>query len=219
MRRLLPSVLLVLLLAAALTGRSLHSRIGIEYTPESLQAYILGLGLLAPAIFVAIVTFRQFLLLPSMLLLTVGGLAFGAAGGMLLGGIGIGLSASLVFAVSRGVGRGWIRGGLKQRIQRLEQRIGAAGPAAVVLTTAHPMGPMTPFHFAAGVSSVRWVPFLLAITLAGFFRAFVYSLFGSTLVEVGSREFYTASGLLLAVALLPLLSRRVRAKVLGRESN
>lgn len=216
MTRLLPIALVGLVLAAAMTGRSVHSQIGIEYSPESLQAYILGLGLMAPPIFVAIVTFRQFLLLPSMLVLTVGGLVFGAVEGTALGGIGIALSASLVFAFSRGVGRGWIRGSLKSRLRRIEERIGAAGPAVVVLTTAHPMGPMSPFHCAAGVSSIRWYRFLLAITLAGFFRAFVYSFFGSTLLEVGSREFYTASALLLSAALLPLLNRRLRERVLGR---
>jgi uncharacterized membrane protein YdjX (TVP38/TMEM64 family) len=79
------------------------------------------------------------------------------------------------------------------------------------------MGPMTPFHWAAGLSSIRALPFAIAITVGGFFRSFAYALFGSTLTDIGSREFFIASGALVMVAALPLLNREVRETVLGRD--
>jgi uncharacterized membrane protein YdjX (TVP38/TMEM64 family) len=162
-------------------------------------------------------TFRQFLLLPSVIVLTTGGLVFGAALGTGLGGLGILLSAMLMFALARGVARGWVRGRFGQRFRRFEQQVDATGPIVLAIATAHPMGPLSPMHWAAGVSGIRWYRFVLAVGLAGFVRAYIYSSVGATLLDVGSQEFYTASLALLVAALLPLLHRGVRAKVLGRE--
>ena len=77
------------------------------------------------------------------------------------------------------------------------------------------MGPMSPFHWAAGLSSIPWLPFLVAIGVAGCLRAFAYAYFGSTLLEAGSTEFFGATAFLVAVALLPLAHRGVRRRLFG----
>jgi uncharacterized membrane protein YdjX (TVP38/TMEM64 family) len=218
MRRFLPLALIGLVVAALLTGRAVRTQIGVEYSADSLKTYILGLGALAPAIFVAIMSFRQFLFLPSVVVLTAGGLVFGAALGAGLGGVGVLLSAMLMFGLARGVARGWVRGRIGQRFHRFEQQVDTTGPIVIAIATAHPMGPLSPLHWAAGVSAIRWYRFVLAIALAGFVRAYIYASFGATLLDIGSQEFYTASLALLLAALLPLLHGGVRAKVLGRES-
>lgn len=216
MKRLLPLALLGVIVVWVLGGSSIRNHLGVEYTPESLQAFILGLGAMAPIIFVVVMTFRSFLLLPSMMVLTVGGLVFGAGLGTLLGCVGILLSSLMMFGVARGVRRGWLHDRLIERFQSFEERIEAAGPIVIGLTTAHPMGPMSPFHWAAGLSSIPLRRFLLVILVAGSFRAFAYSLFGSTLLDVGSPEFYIATVGLLAVVVLPLCHRGLREKVLAR---
>ena len=216
MRRFLPLALISLVVAALLTGRAVRTQIGVEYSAAALQTYILGLGALAPAIFVAIVTFRQFLFLPSIVVLTTGGLVFGAALGTGLGGVGVVLSGMLMFALARGAGRDWVRDRFGQRLRRFEEHVDATGPVVIAIATAHPMGPLSPLHCAAGVSAIRWYRFVLAIALAGFVRAYFYSSFGATLLDVGSQEFYIASTAFLAAVLLPLLHRGIRAKVLGR---
>jgi len=218
MRRFLPLALIALVVAALLTGHAIRTQVGIEYSADTLQTYILDLGLLAPAIFLAIVTFRQFLFLPSVLVLTVGGLVFGASLGAILGGVGILLSGMLMFALARGVGRGWVQGRFGQRFRRFDEQVDSAGPVVIAIATAHPMGPLSPMHWAAGVSAIRWHRFLVGIALAGFVRAFIYASFGATLLDVGSEEFYTASVALLVAALLPLLHPGVRAKILGRKT-
>ncbi len=220
MRRFLPLALILLIIAALASGRAVRANIGVEYSPAALQAYILGLGAIAPAIFVAIMTLRQFLFLPSVVVLTAGGLVFGAGLGTALGGLGVLLSALLMFALARGVARGWVRGRFGQRFHRFEEQVDATGPIVVAVATAHPMGPLSPLHWAAGVSSIRWHRFLLAVLVAGFVRAYtyIYASFGATLLDVGSQEFYTATFALLAAALLPLLHGGIRARVLGRGS-
>lgn len=217
MRRLLPLVVLVAVGLAIFTGRSIRTELGVEYAPESLQTLIASLGVAAPLTFLAIVVFRQVLLLPSMLVLTAGGLAFGPILGTFLGGTGILISGLLLFGVGHGMGGAWIREQIGERFAGFEKRLSAAGPAVIGLSTAHPMGPMTPFHWAAGLSSIRALPFAIAITVGGFFRSFAYALFGSTLTDIGSKEFFIASGVLVMVAALPLLNREIRETVLARD--
>jgi uncharacterized membrane protein YdjX (TVP38/TMEM64 family) len=218
MRRFVPLALIALVVAALLSGRAVRTQIGIEYSAAALQTYILGLGALAPPIFLTIMTLRQFLFLPSVVVLTAGGLVFGAALGTGLGGVGILLSAMLMFALARGVARGWVQGRFGERFRRFERQADATGPIVLAIATAHPMGPLSPMHWAAGISGLRWYRFVLAISLAGFVRAYIYSSVGATLLDIGSQEFYTASLAFLVAALLPLLHSGVRAKVLGRGS-
>jgi uncharacterized membrane protein YdjX (TVP38/TMEM64 family) len=215
MRRVVPLAVLLLLAGLVAAGGTLRSRVGLELSPESVRTWVLGLGLTAQLVFVGLVVFRNFLLLPSMVVLTAGGLAFGSALGTLLGAAGILLSGLMTFGLARAVGREWLRSHVGETFRRFERRLERTGPFVIGLTTAHPMGPMSPFHWAAGLSSIAWLPFALAIGLAGLVRAFAYASFGSTLLEAGSAGFYRATAFLLAVALLPLAHRGVRERVFG----
>ncbi len=215
MKRYLPIVLALGVVGVIFASSSIRDELGIQYAPESLHAYFLGLGPLAPMIFVGIMTFRSLLLLPSLLVLTVGGLVFGAPMGTLLGGLGIAISGSMMFFIARGIGRDWVRRRLGERILGFEQRVEAAGPILIGLTTAHPMGPMSPFHWAAGVSSIRAHRFLIALGLAGLARAATCSYFGSSLVDIGSRDFYLSTTLLLTVVFIPLIHPTLRNKILS----
>ena len=213
MRRILPFSLVAFVAGAFLVGHALREEMNIEVSAESIHTYVLGLGFKAPLIFVALVTFRSFLLLPSMVVLTAGGLVFGAAVGTVLGAAGILSSALMQFSIARVLGREWVRPRLGETFRRFERRIEAAGPMLVALTTAHPVGPMSPFHWGAGLSRLAFLPFLVAVLLAGPVRAGAYSFFGANLLDAGSTRFWLAAALLLAVALLPLLHPAIRRRV------
>jgi uncharacterized membrane protein YdjX (TVP38/TMEM64 family) len=207
-----------LVVVAFVVGSAVREQIGVELSAESIRSAVQGLGLLAPVLFVGVVIFRNFLLLPSAIVLIAGGLVFGAGAGTLLGGAGIVISALMKFTVARVVGREWIRPHLGSRVLDFERRIETAGPLIVGLTTAHPMGVMSPFHWGAGLSTIAWIPFLVTILLAGPVRAFVYAYFGAALPEPGSHQFYIGGGVLLAVALLPLAHPGVRRRLFARRS-
>ncbi|MGE4608779.1 MAG: VTT domain-containing protein [Myxococcota bacterium] len=213
MKRYLPISLAALVVAAIFAGSAVRDQLGIHYAPESLQAYFTGLGSLAPVVFVAIMAFRSLLLLPSMLVLTVGGLVFGAPLGTVLGALGIAISGSMMFFIARAIGRDWVRHRLGDRFQGLEEKVEVMGPVVIGLTTAHPMGPMSPFHWAAGVSSIRAERFLVALGLGGLVRAGACAYFGSTLLNIGSRDFYLSTSLMLAMVVLPLLHPGLRKKI------
>jgi uncharacterized membrane protein YdjX (TVP38/TMEM64 family) len=216
MPRRLPFLLLAIVATAFLLGSVVRGQIGIAYTPSSILEFVESLGWKGPAIFVTLVTFRSFLFLPSGLILPVGGLCFGAGLGTLLGAAGIVISASFKFALARWLGRDWVRAQLGPRVEVFEKRVSAAGSLVVGLVTAHPMGPMTPVHWAAGLSSIPVLAFALAVCIGGPIRAGAYSFLGSTLLDFGSPRFFAATALLAAVALLPLAHPQLRRRLVAR---
>jgi len=208
---------LLLLLVAALFGAGYVTRqeLGIEFSRDSVEQLVVGLGWKAPAIFVGLVSFRQFLGLPSMVILSVGGVVFGAAAGTLLGSIGIIVSAIFGYTVARGAGREWLEARLGDRAADFHRRARAAGPFMVGGITAHPAGPMTALHWGSGLAAIPVLSFVLVVVLAAPVRAFLYSFLGSTLFEPGTPRFYLASVAILAVTLLPLAHAGTRNRLLS----
>ncbi|MCZ6463202.1 MAG: VTT domain-containing protein [Proteobacteria bacterium] len=218
----MPLAIIAFVAAAFLLGRLARSELGIEFSADSIRDFVSGLGWAAPLLFLAVVTFRNFLLLPSMLVLPAGGLAFGAVTGTLLGAGGIAISALMKFALGRGVAREWLhrrwlhspRSRMGAASGTLGQRVEAAGPLLVGLVTANPAGPMSAVHWGAGFSTLAVRPFLVAVVAGGLVRAFVYSFFGSTLLETGTPRFYVSAAVLAVVTLAPLLHPGLRGRIL-----
>jgi uncharacterized membrane protein YdjX (TVP38/TMEM64 family) len=213
MRRHTIVALAALLLVLYAVGQVVRSQLGIELSPDSIRDAVAAMGWKAPAIFLGLLTFRQFLLLPAIVLLPVGGMCFGAGIGTLLGASGILLSALLTFGMARVAGAQWLQALLADRGAWVATAIERAGPAIVGLVTAHPTGPMSAAFWGAGFSSMALLPFTLAVALGGSVRALAYSFFGSTIPEAGSVEFYVASGILAAIAIAPLAHPGVRARL------
>jgi uncharacterized membrane protein YdjX (TVP38/TMEM64 family) len=214
-RPLVVTAAIVVVAAAFASGHAVRKSLGIELSTEALQSWVASHGWAAPAIFLAVVSFRPLLLLPSALLLSVGGLCFGAGLGTALGALGILASGLMQFALARGVGHAQIQARLGDRARSLQRRVERAGPLAVAVATAHPAGPLTWVAWAAGLSSLPILGYAVALGLGGTVRSFIYAVFGSTLVDVRSPRFFVATVLLMAVAVLPLLHPRVFRWVIG----
>jgi uncharacterized membrane protein YdjX (TVP38/TMEM64 family) len=154
-------VVLVVLLYAGLQLRSeldfqtsMGSMAEIQASLQSLRTAVIRLGWIAPLAFILMVTFRYFLLLSSGLVLTVGGLVFGAVQGTLLGFIGI-LSSSLFhFYVGRYGGRDLVVRFFGDKLDKYKEQIETAGPWVVGACVAHPAGSMGIIQTAAGLSTI-----------------------------------------------------------------
>lgn len=78
-------IIVALVTAAYLLGSSAQEQLGISFSVEGLEQFRLwvqGLGWLEPAVFIGLVIIRLFIGLSSHLVLILGGLAFGVAGGI-----------------------------------------------------------------------------------------------------------------------------------------
>lgn len=199
-------------------GSDLRRRLGVDFSLaglESLRAWILGLGWRGPLAFTLLVTFRGFLLIPSHIVLILGGIVFGALGGTGWGALGLIASALLQFGAARVLGDDWVQPRLGPNGRAIEERIRRFGPGPVWLLTAHPFGPQTPVNLGAGLVAMDVWRFTLAVALAAPLRAGVYATLGTSAVEWNAS---TSVGLALAfgvLVFLPLASPSVRRRLAG----
>jgi len=213
MRRLVPLAAMALLVAMIVTAHFVRVRLDLDPSPAAVQEWVAGFGAKGAAVFLALVVFRQFLALPAMLLLLAGGICFGTVLGGTLGAAGIVLSGMMKFQLARLIGRDVLRRRGGQRLERWQARAARVGPAVVALGTAHPLGPLSPLHWAAGLSPLSFGSFVTALVIGAPVRAFAYSFFGQSLLDADSASFRLAIGLLIAGAAVPLLVPRFRARL------
>jgi uncharacterized membrane protein YdjX (TVP38/TMEM64 family) len=198
---------------AILLGQLVRSQLGMEFSPSGIQEGVARLGWYGPIVFVALTIFRQFLAIPAWLILPAGGICFGTAAGTALGGGALIVSGCLKFGVARWVGREWVRSHLSTHAARIEQHVDRLGPVLIGISTAHPFGMLGALHWGAGLSSIRFAPFALALVLGAPVRAFAFSAFGAALVDPGASEFRTISLGFTALVLLPLAIPAVRRRL------
>jgi len=178
----------------------MRRRSGIELDPASLREWIEGQGWRAPLLFVMAATFRMFLVLPSWVVMSAGGLLFGVAGGTALGTAGFTLGALLAFGISRALGREALEGRLSGGLARMDAYLKRRGARWIALYTAVPVSPLTPAHGAAGLSGLSAGSFALGVTLGLVPRTFLFSLFGDTLASGDVGRIAGAALALVAVA-------------------
>jgi len=220
MRRWIRPLLAVALVLGLLWAASaLRAHSGVEISGDALDqlsAFVVSLGGWAPVLFLGVATFRVFFVVPSWILLTVGGIAFGAFWGALLGTLGVTASGILGFGLARLGGRGSVRRWVELRFGEHRERVEKAGLAVLAATTAHPAVPMSGLHWAAGLTSLPLLGFVLAVGMGAAIRSTVLAFLGASFVELGwARSLALAVGFC-AIGALPLLHARTRQRLLGR---
>jgi uncharacterized membrane protein YdjX (TVP38/TMEM64 family) len=188
----------------------------MELSPAGVREAVARLGWYGPLVFFGLVMFRQFLVIPSWLLLPAGGLCFGTALGTALGGGALAISGCMKFGLARWAGRRWFREHFGEHFRRFETHVDRLGPLVIGLSTAHPLGVLAPFHWGAGLSSIRFAPFALAIVLGAPVRAFAFSALGATIIDPTTPEFRAVFLGLAAVVLVPLAIPAVRRRLWAR---
>ena len=214
-RRVPRWAVVVVLGLAFLLGGWLHQSFDGSLSPSGLREWVRSWGNLGPVLFVLVLTFRQFLFLPSLLLVSVGGLCFGVFWGTLLGGLGLFLSGVITFSLGRGLGGDRVRRWVQAKFPDFDERLESVGPWLVFGVMVYPGGPMTGVFWASGLSAIPFAPFALAVALGGLVRAFTYSFFGASLSDGLTPEFYVAVAVMAAIFILPLCFPSVRRMFSG----
>ena len=212
--RIVATLALVVGLGVALTVRSSG---GIDLDPESLRARIESLGWLAPAGFVTAAALRPFLLLPSWVVMSAGGLLFGVLGGIVWGSLGCTLGALVTFGMARGLGREVVAKRMHGRLARLDAYLRRRGAAWLGLYTALPVSALTPVHAAAGLSGVSTLAFAVAVALGFVPRTTLYSVFGDSLARGDSARIIVVAAvgvvvLAIGIAVARRIGRSVEAE-------
>ena len=199
----------------------LRDHLGIQVDPEGLRQQVEALGPLAPVLFVAALALRFVLLIPSAVLLTVGGACFGVALGTVYGALGLTLMGLIQFLLVQLAGADALRARVPARFAGVLQAARTwRGATTLAVVSAYPVGPQTPVQLAAALAGMGLVTFLASVGAGAMLRAGLFSWFGSELLE--GEQGLLALGLIGAVVALPLLhprSRRFLAGLFGRRED
>jgi uncharacterized membrane protein YdjX (TVP38/TMEM64 family) len=196
-------------------GFALRSALGLELDPEVLRRQVVALGPLAPVLFVAALSLRFVLLIPSAVLLTVGGACFGVTLGTLYGALGITLMGLLQFAFVQLAGAEALRARVPLRFARaLLLARSWRGATTLAVVSAYPVGPQTPAQVAAALAGMSLLTFVASVGAGATLRAGLFSWFGSALLE-GERVLL-AGGLIAGFAAFPFLHPRSRRWIRGQ---
>jgi uncharacterized membrane protein YdjX (TVP38/TMEM64 family) len=194
---------LVLVTASFAVWRTRH---GMPFTAEAVRTEVMSWGALAPAIYIGAWVLRPFLFFPTILLFVGGGLVFGALWGTVYAAIGGTLAGAVTFWIARALGREFVQQRVRNRFPQCHEE--SWGPGLVFVLNLIPIFPVTVINYGAGLSQIGLGAFLVA-ELAGLTpRAFAYSFFGSSILDIRSPEFAGAVALLVSLVVAPALLRR-----------
>lgn len=205
------------LLSVFILVHSIRDQLGIGLDPESVRQFVLSLGWWGPISFVLLFAFRSVLLLPSVVLLTAGGICFGVLGGAIFGALGLTFSAFLKFLIGHLAQRDRLLEKLPRKTrERLARFNHPTSAGALALATAYPVGPAEILHIAAILAGIGAFPFFLSVGTGALVRASSFSLFGDSLVH--GRGLLVAVITISALAVLPLAFSPVRAILFRTET-
>lgn len=206
--------ILALVAGALVVGMVLRNALGLELDPEGLRRRVEEFGPFGPLLFVALLSLRFIFLIPSAVMLTVGGVVFGAVLGTLYGAVGLTLMGLFQFALVQLAGAEALRARVPERLQgALRAARSGIGAGTLALVAAYPVGPLTPVQLAAALAGMPFVVYLVSVTVGSTLRAGLFAWFGSALLE--GEGVLLAGALLTAVVVVPMLHPRARRFVLA----
>lgn len=202
---------LVVAIATALAWRD-------RFDAAALQAWVEGSGAAGPFLFMGLYAVATVLFLPGAVLTLAGGALFGPLWGTLWNLTGATVGAALAFFIARHLGADWVTRRAGPRLQRLNEGVASEGWRFVAFVRLVPLFPFNLLNYALGLTRIPFVTYLLATWVFMLPGAFAYTWLGHAGREALSggdglvRNVTVALSLLAAVALLPRLVRRLRAK-------
>jgi uncharacterized membrane protein YdjX (TVP38/TMEM64 family) len=185
-------------------------------TPADVVAWVEGLGVWGPLVFVGVYGLAPALFLPGAVLTLAGGALFGPLLGALLSLVGATVGATVAFLIARYVAVDWVEHRLGSRMQAIKAGVEREGWRFVAFVRLVPVFPFNLLNYALGLTrlSVRTFAITSWVTMAPGALAYAYlGAAGREAVSGGPalvRTGLLALTLLAAVALLPTLLRHWR---------
>lgn len=170
-------------LALLLTGQG-EVLWGLFSDRERIQRLVEGAGILAPAVYIALLVVQAVVApLPAPAVAMAGGYTFGTLEGFLLTWSGALLGGVLSFGISRLFGRGLVAS--NARMERLDRYVATHGAILVFVLRLIPLVSFDAISYAAGLSGMSFGKFLLATAVGMAPGTFVFVYLGGATPGVG----------------------------------
>lgn len=217
MLRHVPLIRLLILIGLVLTMAALLHVAGVDFerfTPIRIKQWILGFGMWAPVVFIAIYALRAVVLfLPVGVMSLAGGLAFGRWWGTLYILVGATLGSCLGFLTARYFGREfveslpWFQQG---RIRKFDEKAAEHGFKLILFLRLVPLFQYDAVNFGSGLSKVTLRDFALASFIGMAPGGFISASLGASLVDILSIDFFAAVAAFIALLFVPLIYRKLK---------
>ena len=182
--------------------------LGRYVKPEEIRAAIRSAGPMAPLLYLLIYSIAPVFFVPGWIISIAGGLAFGALWGTVLTVVGATIGATLAFLVARHLGRDFVARLLKGKWAALDDQTATHGFQVIFFLRLIPLVPFNALDYIAGLSKVGVRDYILGTFLGIIPGTFAYVYLGSALTDIYSWQFAGAVGLLILLALIPILYKR-----------
>lgn len=153
--------------------------LGHVLTNDWIETHIKGKGIAGEVLFVALATLATGIGLPRQIVSSLAGYAFGIwlGSGLMLLGTTLGCIGSFYYA--RILARGPVQRKFSGRIRRLDDFLHDNTFSMTLLIRMLPVGSNVGTNLAAGVSSIRAMPFIIGSAIGYFPQTLIFALLGS----------------------------------------
>jgi len=174
----------------------------LQGDPEPMRAWLLEFGAWAPLLSALLYLLSALIpVIPGFVLAIANAMLFGAFWGGLLSFISATVAAAVCFGLARAVGRpGVVRIISRESLLRMDSFMERRGLLAVFLGRLIPFINPDILSYAAGVTGIGWVPFLLAMGVGALPATVFYSIVGALALDSTG----WVVGMVTAVTILPL---------------
>jgi uncharacterized membrane protein YdjX (TVP38/TMEM64 family) len=203
----------IILVVVATSGRDLMSG---ELSAERLTAFIEGLGIWGPIVFILIFTIAPAFLLPALPITIAGGVLFGPFWGVVYVSIGSTCGATLAFLIARIFGRKWAKKVIKHsRLRGLDKLVKKDGWKIVAVTRLIPLFPYNLLNYAFGLTGIKLRTFAVTSFIFMLPATIAYVTFSSSIPELlkgtVSWKLIAGAALIVILSLLTLIYKRKKS--------
>src|SRR3989338_7565465 len=190
--------------------------LGYLYIPhqgaDDIKSFVNGFGNAAPLAFIIICIIKPVIFfLPSLGLTIVAGTLFGPWYGAIYVAIGGAGSTVVGFYMTRWFGRKWIEQFLKgrEKMLKVDEKMEKAGFKTTLMLRLFSL-PWDIVIYSAGFSKINFWDFYLASLIALIPTSFIYTYFGSTILNPFGPEFILSFSAIIILGGLPYIVKKVR---------
>ncbi|MBF0572851.1 MAG: VTT domain-containing protein [Desulfamplus sp.] len=200
----LKKIIILLLIAAAVAGIRFSGLLD-NFDSETLRKTVADWGVFAPVIYILIYTIAPVLFLPGLPITIVGGIIFGPVWGVIYTIIGATAGASLSFLISRYIARDWIKAKLTGSLwKQLDIDVEKNGWKIVAFTRLVPVFPFNLLNYAFGITSIKFVPYVVTSFICMLPACIAFIVFSSSLLDLLKGN--VSTGLIVGIALICLVA-------------
>lgn len=183
-----------------------------DYGPGDIKEFILSKGRLGPIVYIVLLVLLPLVLFPDSVLVIGGGMVYGLVKGAILTSIGSLLGAVVAFSISRKLGRKAVKKLIKKDLVLFNKDNRVGGILTILMLRLIPLFPFKVVSYSAGLSDIRLRDYSIATLIGSIPGIIIYTNLGDKTNEIGSKGFYQAINMLIALFIVSLIIKKIYKK-------